>query len=368
MNLYREALRKQFDMSRHHAWLHRERLIEYAERVALDDFSSPAWREPVFPEDDREFVEYLGWANTVNFHFTDIATGEKFRTVWPECRVCRQQLALYQRVDDRTYRCSWHDIEAKLWSGSFAMGACFARATRDDGIPLYDASFYRSKEWMYDLARFVFRGVVPVSVIPMLEERYALLCESASCLRDFGDSWMNIFRASDYRAFPYDNWSSGAVEILAEIFPSFRDVQYCDGRDLPFHKRAHLLVQMYEGRARSSKILSRIKDPELLILPADYELPRALRVIPSPEAPALEYSPELLRKILVKEELSEHSREVVEIRLSTVEAGEILQEEINRIRIAAKKPPYSKVEIDYLLWTMGKACTEPHMLVKTTRF
>lgn len=371
MNPYLAVLKQHFDRPRLYAGLNHNALYTFAGEIALQELPAPSWREEVFPEDDLKFVEFLGWANTINFHFTDIATREKFKTFWPECQYCRQQKEEYAEVGKYTFRCRLHGTEAKLWSGAYAMMACFARAIGDDGVPMLDAKFYRGQEWTRELAGFVFRGPRPLDVMPMLDYRYNFLVTSALRLEDFGDSWMNLFRIASYRAFN-DLRFPGVVEMLAEKFDSYADRQYFRVGEtlleMPFHKRAHLFVQMYEGRARSSEVLPRLEDAKYLILPADYELPRALRAVPSRENPALVYSPELLDKILAQEELDDDSREVIETRLSVVEAGEILQKEMNKIRKTGGKAPYSKVEIDYLLWTKGKTCPEPHMLVRTTRY
>ena len=364
MNPYLAELSEYFKMRRVHAKLNRERLNAFAAEAALQDLAAPEWREPVYPKDDLEFVEFLGWSNSINFHFTDIATGEKFQTLWPECKHCRQQKELYQQVDKYTWRCLLHDVEVKVWGGAFAMDACLRRAT-EDGIPVFDPRFLRNwREWTDTLARFVFRGLHPVPVIPMLKERHKLLNQSAVRLGDYGEEWMNVFRMASFYAF---KGGLGAVERLANEFPSYKD-EYrgypgSSGPPIPFHKRAHLFVQMYEGRARASSVLPRIKDPELLMLPADYELPRALRAIG-----AVEYSPKLLAKIIAKKEIKEGSVAEIEIRLAVVEAGEILESEINAIRKANGLSSYTKVEIDYLLWTKGRACPEPHHLTRTTKY
>ncbi|MFY9462419.1 MAG: queuosine salvage family protein [Candidatus Sungiibacteriota bacterium] len=364
MNPYLLQLDEYFKMRRVHAKLNRERLSAFAAEVALQELGAPEWREPVYPEGDLEFVEFLGWANSINFHFTDLATREKFQTLWPECSHCRQQMKLYEETGKRRFRCQAHGVEGTLWSGAFAMDACLRRA-KDDGIPVADPRFLRNKkEWTDKLARFVFRGVEPVPVIPMLKERHNLLNLSAIRLEDYGDEWMNVLRLASFYAFKS---GLGAVERLGHEFPSYHD-EYrgfpgSSGPPIPFFKRAHLFVQMYEGRARASSVLPRIKDPELLMLPADYELPRALRAIG-----AVEYSPRLLSKIIAKDEVKEGSVAEIEIRLSVVEAGEILEREINAIRKAGGLSLYTKVELDYLLWTKGRACPEPHHLTRTTKY
>ncbi|MDO8561025.1 MAG: queuosine salvage family protein [bacterium] len=363
MNPYLARLEPYFSLPKKHVKLNRERLSAFVYEVALQELEAPSWKEPVYPVDDLEFVQFLGMGSSINFYYTDLATGEKFQTLWPECGLCRQVVSFYAEIGKRKFRCIAHGVEATMWGGAYAMWACLKRA-EGDGISITDARFLRDKQkWTKELARFVFRGTEPVPVIPMLIERHKLLRDSAVFLEGYRNKWMNVFKLAKFRAF---NDGSGAVELLAN-FSSYHD-EYLgfsgsSGPAIPFYKRAHLFVQMYEGRARASEVLPRIKDPELLILPADYELPRALRA-----KQITEYSPALLERIVNKREVKEGSRMEIEIRLATVEAGEILEKEINFLRKAHNLPLYTKVETDYLLWTSGRAHSETHHITRTTKY
>lgn len=368
MNPYLLQLSAYSNYPRFHAWPHFDKMLEFAEKIALQELFPPSWREEVFPEDDLEFVQFLGMVDTVNFCFTDPHTKVKFQTLWPECRACGQDLVHYERVDEkkRTYRCLVHELPARLYTGATAMTACLRRAL-GEGLPITEPRFLRDPgEWNLARAAHVFRGIPPLSEIPLLQERHLLLRQSAEYLWAFDDQWMNVFRDASFLAFA---GGRGAVEILAR-FASFRDAYLglpviageC-GPPLPFYKRAHLFVQMYEGRARSSSVLPRFRDVEHLILPADYELPKALNQIG-----ALEFSAELAGKIRSQQILEEGSLPVIEFRLATVELGEVFQKRVNEIRKAAGLEPYTKVELDYPLWLAGKNIPDPHPIVPTTAF
>ncbi|MBI2639459.1 MAG: hypothetical protein HYW90_01010 [Candidatus Sungbacteria bacterium] len=370
MNPYLLRLSAYSNYPRFYAWPHFDKMREFAEKIALQELVAPSWRDGIYPEDDLEFVQFLGMVDTINFYFTDAVTKTKFQTLWPECRACGQDLRHYEKVDEkkRVYRCLIHEQPARLHSGATAMTACLRRALKE-GLPITDPKFLRDlREWNLKRAANVFRGVPPLNVIPMLRERRSLLYESALRLQDFDDQWINVFRGSSFRAF--DN-GRGVVEVIAS-FESFYDV-YTSlplpgggfGPPLPFFKRAHLFAQMYEGRARSSSVLTRLKGTEFLILPADYELPKALS---SPEIGALKFSPELQQKIRNQEVLEDGSAMVVETRLATVELGEVFQESVNQIRKAAGLDPYTKVEEDYPLWLAGRNSPDPHIIVPSTRF
>lgn len=368
MNPYLQQLKTYLGFPRIYAVPNFDKMREFAKNIALTEFQPPAWRDGIYPEDDFEFVQFLGMVDTINFYFTDAVTKTKFETLWPECRACGQNLVHYEKVDKRKFLCKVHERPAELRVGATAMTACLRRAL-EEGMPVTDPRFLRDKKkWTLERAKVVFRGVPPLDVIPMLRERWLLLRQSAEALQDFDGQWINVFSGSSFRAF---DGGKGVVEILAG-FDSFYD-EYpgstlygkLQGPSLPFYKRDHLLVQMYDGRARSSKALQRIKDAELLILPADYELPKALA---SEQIGALEFSPGLQQKIRDKEALQEGSREVVEFRLATVELGEVLQETVNQIRRAAGLAPYTKVELDYPLWLAGRNSPDPHPIVPTTAF
>jgi len=369
MNPYFQQLKVYANYTRFHAWPNFDKMCEFAKKIALQDLKPPSWREEVFPEDDLEFVQFLGMVDTINFYFTDAVTKIKFQTLWPECRACGQDLRHYEKVDEkkRTYRCLIHERPAKLHIGATAMTACLRRAL-EEGLPITEPQFLRSDRWTPKCAAKVFRGVPPLNAIPLLRERWMLLYESAKRLQDFDDQWINVFRGSSFEAF---NDGKGVVEVLAsfesfyDVYPSFPLPGGGYGPPIPLFKRAHLFAQMYDGRARSSLVLTRLKGTEFLILPADYELPKALS---SPEIGALEFSPELRQKIRDQEALREGSREVVEVRLGTVELGEVFQEQVNIIRKAANLQGYDKVELDYPLWFAGRNSPDPHMIVPSTRF
>lgn len=367
MNPFLQRLKMYSNFPRIHAVPNFDKMREFAESVALQERKAPAWRDGIYPDDDFEFVQFLGMVDTINFYFTDAVTKTKFETLWPECRACGQDLAHYEKLDKRKFCCRVHERPAELRSGATAMTACLKRAL-EEGLPITDPRFLRGNGWNLKRATQIFRGIPPLPVIPMVVERYEMLIKSAEALQDFDDQWMNVFRSAGFRAFGNDE---GVVEVLAG-FESFRDeysgpVLYggMQGPPLPFHKRAHLFVQMYEGRARSSTVLPRIKGTEFLILPADYELPKALN---SPQIGALKFSSELAEKIRKKEAIPDGSRMVIEFRLATVELGEVFQEAVNSVRKPAGLEEDDKVVLDYPLWLAGRNSPDPHLIVPTTRF
>src|SRR5205823_6198533 len=61
-------------------WVCESVIIRVAKELATDDFPIPSWREPVFPEQDRDFFDFIAVGNSINFAFTDFKTGKSFVT------------------------------------------------------------------------------------------------------------------------------------------------------------------------------------------------------------------------------------------------------------------------------------------------
>lgn len=151
------------------------------------------------------------------------------------------------------------------------------------------------------------------------------------------------------------------MERLIKDFPSFCDVSvFRPTRSvLEFHKRAQLLVMIYQGRALSSKTLERMKDACDLGPPADYEIPRSLESLG-----ILRYKPSLKEKIQKGQIILKDSRQEQEIRAQTVCAVIKLVDEVNKI----KKHKVNVLHIDYKLWSMARSFNNPHHLTPTIAY
>ena len=298
-NPYWKSLRSAWKRPRR-VYINEERIENFARKLFREKFETPAWREPVFPENFVDFMKFILIANAINFCFTDPWTKRKFQI----------------------------NYAGTLWRGSMAMAACLKRAL-DEGRPLFNANYLENLT-MEEIEN-IFRHNWDENEQPMtlLNERVMILKEIGESLnKHFGGSFLAIYEISGFRAF---NGGKGLVELLIKYFPSFNDVSVLEhGRTIQFQKRAQLLVMVYQGRAEDTsreRQLPLIEDADDLGPIADYAVPAALE-----DAGILVYSQELKRKITAGEMILRNSREEIEIRAQTVYAMLKLMKEINNIR------------------------------------
>lgn len=296
-----------------------------AQKIANDIFSSPVWREPVFPTDDDLFLDFIGIGNAINFAFTDFDTQQSFTV----------------------------EFHGAQWRGAFAMWACLQRAI-ERGFDLLDGRIL--KEISFRDTQGIFAGM---PCIPLIRERWEILREVGAVLQDrYRGRFRNFFRAEEEpRAFGND----GYVIRLLEDFRCFRDESLYQrtGDMLKFEKRAQLLAMMYQGRATSSVLLPELVDAADLGPIADYGVPRALHSLG-----ILKYSPNLQERIKSGRLIAKDSLDEQEIRAQTVRAQTMLLERLNRIR----SQEITFVQLDYRLWTLGRGTEEPHHLTVTTAY
>lgn len=298
-------------------FLNEDRLREIALDWASDDFMVPAWREEVFPESSTEFLEFIGLANSINFCFLNPynpKSGEYFF--------------------------NWR---GKKWSGSFGMAAAL-RAAMEKGVPLLDWQFLQKLSKKQGKEIFC-----QDTEIPLLEKRVNVLREIGAKLgNDSFGSFREIFRRGQWRAFDTES-GIGIITLLVNTLPSFSDANY--HRDfnvnIAFHKRAQLLLMVYQGRALSeSRNYPFINDYQLLGPPADYELPKVLRSLG-----ILEYAYILAGKVKNQKIILSGNRKELEIRVQTIKAMLKLQDNINVLRGDKK---INMLELDYKIWSAGR--------------
>lgn len=305
-------------------WVSHTDVIRVANALATEDFTIPSWHEPVFPEKDEEFFDFIAVGNAINFAFTNFETGKSFAT----------------------------EYRGSSWRGAFGMWACLRKAT-EDGVPLTSANFLASLT--PSKCSDLFAGDPP---IPMLEERCTILREVGRVLGQHYDGrFQNLLASSKGRAFG----RGGLVTELLERFPSFRDesLHRKSGTRLQFQKRAQLLAMMYQGRARTSKVLPPLSDSADLGPIADYSVPRALHA-----QGILTYSTELAQRIASRCEIPKDSVEEQEIRAQATGAQIQLLNEIH----AHRDSPLTFLELDFKLWMLGRSVSGPHHLTRTTAY
>ncbi len=217
--------------------IHEPAVSRFCENLLRGDFTVPPWdREIHFFDGAEATVNYLFVLDTLNFCF------------WPP-----------------PGRLKWEieDGEGTL-SGYGALAASLTRAVQS-GTPVLDAG-YLSRIDLAGLRRILGgRGA-----LQLLPERVKGLNElGAVLLRDWDGQAVKMVA---------DAWKSAArlVSLVTQSLASFRDVATYAGRDIPFYKRAQILVADLHG-AFEGRQWGEFRDMERLTTFADYKLPQALR-------------------------------------------------------------------------------------------
>ena len=305
-------------------WVSESNVVRVAKALAEEDFPVPSWREPIFPEQDEEFFDFVAVGNCINFAFTNFETGKSFTT----------------------------EYHGSQWRGAFGMWACLRRA-------LENGSAITSGEFLSTLTlakcQELFAGDPPM---PMIEERCAILKEVGNVVcNHYQGRFQSLLASSRGKAFG----SQGLVTQLLKRFPSFRDESrhIKTGTVLQFEKRAQLLAMMYQGRVLASTVLKSLSDYTSLGPIADYSVPRALHA-----QRILRYSPKLERQIIARYVLAKDSIAEQEIRAQATNAQIMLLNEINSLR----RSTLTFLELDYKLWLLGRRVETPHHLTKTAAY
>jgi hypothetical protein len=125
--------------------------------------------------------------------------------------------------------------------------------------------------------------------------------------------------------------------------PLFRDVSRYDELDVPFYKRAQILVTDL-AMAFAEEGLGGFHDLDQLTIFADNLVPHVLRV-----DGLLDYDPDLLARIERGELIPAGSPEEVEIRALAIHTVERLVETLRSAGI-----PATARQLDYILWNRGQ--------------
>ncbi len=236
--------------------------------------------------------------------------------------------------------CFWGEKGQPRWrvsykgeslDGYWAEAAALTRAVAEDH-PLWDAD-YLEKLDARTLAE-IFRGE---ATIPLFEQRLQAIQETGRVLRSqFGGQFSQAIERTGYSA-------PRLALLLAENFPSFRDVGIYRGTEVRFLKRAQICVaDLYASFSGES--WGRFSDLDQLTIFADYKLPQVLRY-----TGVLEYEPQLAARVDAQDLIQQGSEAEIEIRAATIWACELLQQYlINHDR------PVHAAQIDQHLWSLGQ--------------
>ena len=216
------------------------------------------------------------------------------------------------------------EFRSRSWTRTYAMFASFLRAIDSD------ESWLSSRRWMNaseaDLAD-VFRGE---GQIPLLGERHRVLSETGAILQEqFDGRMVKVVEQADGSA-------RRVAHLLAERFPSFRDVAMYEDKPVAFLKRAQICAADIH---RAWRLLEEdgLAGMDELTAFADYRLPQYLRHVG-----IVELESDLEARIERREEILAGSPEEVEFRAATIWATELIR------RACENTVPAWK--IDFHLW------------------
>lgn len=284
--------------------IHDPAVSSFCETFLREGFTVPPWdREIHFFDGAEATANYLFVLDTLNFCF------------WPP-----------------PGRLKWEiDDGHGTLSGYGALAASLTWAVRS-GTPLLDAGYLSA----IDPAGL--RGILGGrGDLQLLPERVKGLNElGAVLLRDWGGQAAGMVAAARKSA-------ARLVSLVTQSLPSFKDAAKYAGREIPFYKRAQILVADLHG-AFDGSAWGEFLDMETLTCFADYKLPQALR-----ELGILRYDEALSARVDGELPIESGSPEEVEIRACTVWAVELIRRELQKLGNELRA-----YEIDWVLWNMAQ--------------
>ncbi|MCY4368571.1 MAG: hypothetical protein OXF41_03910 [bacterium] len=310
-----------------HVQTSRDAVERIAGWMAYEEFAFPrggAAGEFDVGSNPDDIIDVTMLVSTLNFAFTDFATGRKFEA----------------------------DYKGQTWSDSLGMFACLHQALSQD-VPLLDGD-YLAAITRSDLDD-IFRGSIEM---PMLDERTEILNDVGTVLVDRYQGRFHHFVRSCAPAMYAGG--DGLLERLVAEFPRFDDTSTYRGAEVHILKLAQLgLWTLHMALYPSGEW--NLADLSMMTAFADYIVPVALEVMG-----IFEYTPDLAARIAGGVLIERDSDEEIEIRSHTLYATALLTDAINAIR-----PPDLQVvipQVDFRLWSSYHATFRPHHLTRTVMY
>ncbi|MGB9706598.1 MAG: queuosine 5'-phosphate N-glycosylase/hydrolase [Microgenomates group bacterium] len=247
--------------------------------------------------------------------------------------------------------CFWAKKNEEKWTveypkGNFVSNGWFALVNSIqraifEGLPILDASYLANLK--INEAKYIFRSATQIP-IPLLNERVKILNEIGKILN-------KKYKGNIYNFLVKNGLDAERIlPNLVKEFPSFGDYSFLGKKRINFYKRAQIFVY-------DLSFLPELKISNLgcLTVFADYKIPQILRAFG-----VLEYTPLLAEKIDNYEILPAGSREEIEIRSSTIWAGELIAFFSNLF----------PAQVDNVLWKASQSLPDinPYHRVLTTAY
>nr|CAD2134663.1 unnamed protein product [Meloidogyne enterolobii] len=271
---------------------------------------------------DKAAVDWIFFMDTINFSF------------WPN-----EEINHWEITHNGTTQ-----------SGYFGVCVAINRAL-ENGIPLTSADYMANID--EEIVKEIFRGDRDVS-IPLLNKRMEMIRENGKILVEkFGGSFYNCL-------LKCSNSALNLLQLIIENFPNFRDFAEYRGRKVSFLKRAQILVADVYSCLHGKDSNADFTDINKLTMFADYRVPQALAYLN-----VLEYGNGLLENLKNNKLLKCGGEEEVQIRGFSIEACELILNEIKNICETRKNSinpetfkklnNFTCVDVDVWLWLWRRA-------------
>jgi hypothetical protein len=251
-----------------------------------------------------------------------------------------ERTVAYFLVLDSINFCFWPAPGRERWeieygprrvSGYNALASALKKAV-NHGIPVTRA------QYLAGLSLDGLKGILGGrGDLQLMEERLGILRELGGVLLDqYGGEARALVEAAGKSAVRL-------AGLLAESLSSFRDWAEYGGEEVFFLKRAQILAADLHG-AFGGRGWGEFRDMDRITAFADYKVPQVLRHLG-----ILVYAPDLARKVDQGVPLAAGGQEEVEIRANTIQAVEMIRQEMGR-----RGEERMAFEIDWMLWNLGQ--------------
>lgn len=287
-----------------HVLVDKKALVRFSRELSTDGIQVPAWEPSChFFDGGEKTVSYLLVLDSLNFCF------------WPVRGTPKWEF----------------EYGAKRFSGYYALAASLKQAV-EKGVPLNRADYL--SELKLDELKRVLGGT---GELQLLDRRVAILNELGQVLmKAYSGKAHELVKAAEGSAVRL-------YRLLGLHLRSFDDWATYLGRKVLFYKRAQIFAADLYG-AFGGKDWGAFGDMDRLTSFADYKLPQVLRHIG-----ILHYSRALADRVDQETLIEPGSREEVEIRAGTIQAVELIRQELGNLGSDLKA-----FEIDWILWNMGQ--------------
>lgn len=173
-----------------------------------------------------------------------------------------------------------------------------------------------------------------------------LIYDRQKCLLNTGEVLCNKYQGKAINLLEEYRFDCNIIaEAIANEFFTWND----SFEDIKFYKRIQSFISAI---SKCNALKGKLKHIEYGTLLADYQIPKVFQYYG-----ITKYSGELDLKILKMKMIESHSREELDIRLSTIILGEVIKD-----KLIEKNIEMTAYEMDGILWRIGRNINRPHHL------